>query len=273
MSASPEKAASQTSAAQAPSAPPRDGGRLPAGDKLTIGALLVSTFVMILNETLMNVALQPLMEEFQVTEPTIQWLTTAFMLTLAIVIPITGFLMQRYSLRAVFTAAMALFILGTALAAAAPGFEVLLAGRVVQASGTAIMLPLMMTTVLTLVPLHRRGVVMGNISIVISVAPATGPALSGLILHIAEWRWLFLMILPIAVIALVLGRPRLNNDRAPGARACRSPRCCWQSPASAAWSTGSARSAAVTAPRRSPPTPPRAWTRWPSRCSSSVSCV
>nr|WP_255316874.1 MDR family MFS transporter [Nesterenkonia sp. Act20] len=174
--------------------------------------MLVSTFVMILNETLMNVALQPLMEEFQVSEPTIQWLTTAFMLTLATVIPITGFLMQRYSLRGVFTVAMSLFILGTALAAAAPGFEVLLAGRVVQASGTAIMLPLMMTTVLTLVPLHRRGVVMGNISIVISVAPATGPALSGLILHVAEWRWLFLMILPIAVIALFLGRPRLNKD-------------------------------------------------------------
>ncbi|GAA1106029.1 DHA2 family efflux MFS transporter permease subunit [Nesterenkonia jeotgali] len=204
MPASPHTVRSQVNAP--------DGGRLPSADKLTIGALLVSTFVMILNETLMNVALQPLMEEFQVSEPTIQWLTTAFMLTLATVIPITGFLMQRYSLRAVFTAAMGLFIAGTALAAAAPGFEVLLAGRVVQASGTAIMLPLMMTTVLTLVPLHRRGVVMGNISIVISVAPATGPALSGLILHLADWRWLFLMILPIAVIALFLGRPRLNKD-------------------------------------------------------------
>lgn len=211
MTASPNSAAPQKSAPRA-AAPSSDDGRLPASDKLTIGALLVSTFVMILNETLMNVALQPLMEEFQVSEPTIQWLTTAFMLTLATVIPITGFLMQRYSLRGVFTTAMGLFILGTALAAAAPGFEVLLAGRVVQASGTAIMLPLMMTTVLTLVPLHRRGVVMGNISIVISVAPATGPALSGFILHIAEWRWLFLMILPIAVIALLLGRPRLNKD-------------------------------------------------------------
>lgn len=212
MPASPNTVPSQaTSSGARPARTPEDG-RLPSADKLTIGALLVSTFVMILNETLMNVALQPLMEEFQVSEPTIQWLTTAFMLTLATVIPITGFLMQRYSLRAVFTAAMGLFILGTALAAAAPGFEVLLAGRVVQASGTAIMLPLMMTTVLTLVPLHRRGVVMGNISIVISVAPATGPALSGLILHLADWRWLFLMILPIAVIALFLGRPRLNKD-------------------------------------------------------------
>lgn len=188
--------------------------KMPRAHKLTIGSLLVAAFVMILNETIMNVALTPLREEFQVSEAVIQWLTTAFMLTLAVVIPTTGFIIQRFSLRSVFTAAMSLFIVGTALSAAAPGFEFLVAGRVVQAAGTAIMLPLMMTTVLTLVPLRRRGVVMGNIAIVISVAPATGPALSGLILHLADWRWMFLTILPIAVIALLLGRPRL--DATPG---------------------------------------------------------
>ncbi|WP_258934054.1 MFS transporter [Nesterenkonia pannonica] len=180
---------------------------MPRADKLTIGALLVATFVMILNETIMNVALSPLMEEFQIPEPTVQWLTTAFMLTLAVVIPTTGYLIQRFSLRGVFTAAMLLFAAGTALAAAAPGFPVLLAGRVIQAAGTAIMLPLLMTTVLTLVPMHRRGVVMGNIAIVISVAPAIGPTVSGIILEIADWRWMFLTILPIAVAALLLGRP------------------------------------------------------------------
>lgn len=188
--------------------------KMPLADKLTIGALLVSTFVMILNETIMNVALPRLMAVFEVSEPTVQWLTTAFMLTLAVVIPTTGYLMQRFSLRAVFTLAMILFVAGTALAAAAPAFSVLLAGRVIQAAGTAIMLPLLMTTVLTLVPLHRRGVVMGNIAIVISVAPATGPALSGMILHVADWHWLFLTVLPIAVVALFLGRPRL--DATPG---------------------------------------------------------
>jgi MFS transporter, DHA2 family, lincomycin resistance protein len=189
-----------------------DDGRMPIADKLTIGALLIAAFVMILNETIMNVALTPLMEQFQVAETTVQWLTTAFMLTLAVVIPTTGFIIGRFSLRSVFTAAMILFIAGTALSAAAPGFSFLVAGRVVQAAGTAIMLPLLMTTVLTLVPLRRRGVVMGNIAIVISVAPATGPALSGFILYFAEWRWLFLTILPIALAALVLGRPRLNTE-------------------------------------------------------------
>ena len=184
---------------------------MPRADKLTIGALLVAAFVMILNETIMNVALTPLMQQFQVSEPTVQWLTTAFMLTLAVVIPTTGYIIARFSLRGVFTAAMGLFILGTALCAVAPGFSFLVAGRVVQAAGTAIMLPLLMTTVLTLVPMRRRGVVMGNIAIVISVAPATGPTLSGFILHIADWQWLFITILPIAVVALLLGRPRLST--------------------------------------------------------------
>ncbi len=202
-----------SSHSSAPTAPAEGAAeKMPVQDKLTIGALLVSTFVMILNETIMNVALRPLMQEFQISEPTAQWLTTAFMLTLATVIPTTGYVIQRFSIRGVFTTAMALFIIGTAVAAAAPGFSFLLVGRVIQAGGTAIMLPLLMTTVLTLVPPHRRGVVMGNIAIVISVAPATGPALSGFILHIADWRFLFLTILPIAVVAAFLGRPRLSTE-------------------------------------------------------------
>ncbi|GAA4917727.1 MDR family MFS transporter [Nesterenkonia rhizosphaerae] len=213
----PKKSSSSKAQATGPAAPTDD--TMTSAEKLTIGALLVSTFVMILNETIMNVALPRLMDVFDVSEPTVQWMTTAFMLTLAVVIPTTGYLMQRLSLRTVFSLAMALFITGTALAAFAPTFSFLLVGRVVQAGGTAVMLPLLMTTVLTLVPVRRRGVVMGNISIVISVAPAVGPTLSGFLLHIADWRWLFLVILPIAIIALFLGRPRLNND--PGVKGQR----------------------------------------------------
>ena len=203
---------SNSPSSSAPESRSADEGRLSTADKFTIGALLVAAFVMILNETIMNVALTPLMEQFEVSETTVQWLTTAFMLTLAVIIPTTGYMIQRFSLRGVFTVAMGLFILGTAASAAAPGFGFLVAGRVVQAAGTAMMLPLMMTTVLTLVPLRRRGVVMGNIAIVISVAPATGPALSGFILWLADWRWMFLTILPIAVAALLLGRPRLATQ-------------------------------------------------------------
>ena len=176
-----------------------------------IATLLVATFVVILNETIMNVALQRLMVDLGVTAPTVQWLSTGFMLTMAIVIPTTGFILQRLSTRAVFMLAMGLFSGGTLLAALAPGFEILLLARIVQAGGTAIMLPLLMTTILTLVPVTRRGFVMGNVSIAISVAPAMGPTVSGLILEHFSWRFMFVFVLPIAVAAFAIGARFLTN--------------------------------------------------------------
>lgn len=176
-----------------------------------IATLLVATFVVILNETIMNVALQRLMVDLGVDAPTVQWLSTGFMLTMAVVIPTTGFILQSLSTRAVFMLAMGLFAGGTALAAAAPGFEVLLLARIVQAGGTAIMLPLLMTTILTLVPLAKRGAVMGNVSIAISVAPAMGPTVSGLILEHFTWRFMFVFVLPVALAALAIGAKYLTN--------------------------------------------------------------
>lgn len=178
----------------------------------TITVLIVSSFVVILNETIMNVALPVLMEEFRVTPDAIQWLSTIFMLTMAVVIPMTGFLLQRFSTRKVFVLAIGLFTLGTTLAALSPGLGILLLARVIQACGTAIMMPLLMTTILDLVPAERRGVLMGNVSIVISVAPAIGPTLSGLILQYLSWRFMFIVIIPIALAALVIGTPRLSNE-------------------------------------------------------------
>ncbi|GAA2250343.1 DHA2 family efflux MFS transporter permease subunit [Herbiconiux moechotypicola] len=184
-------------------------------NKLVINLLLVSAFVVILNETIMGVAIPHLVTDLGITEVAAQWLSTAFMLTMAVVIPITGFLLQRFHTRPIFIAAMSLFSLGTLIAAAAPGFEVLLVGRVVQASGTAIMMPLLMTTVMTLVPPATRGRTMGNISIVISVAPALGPTISGLILSTLSWRWMFILVLPIAIGALVLGFLKVQNVTEP----------------------------------------------------------
>ena len=189
------------------------GTKLKPKDLATITVLIVSAFVVILNETIMNVALPVLMHEFKVSEEAIQWLATIFMLTMAVVIPATGFLLQRFSTRGVFMLAMGLFSLGTLLAAAAPGFGVLLAARVIQASGTAIMMPLLMTTILDLVPAHRRGVIMGNVSIVISVAPAIGPTISGLILHSLSWRFMFLIVAPIALGGTVHWCPAAEQGR------------------------------------------------------------
>jgi len=189
---------------------------LPARDRTVIITLLVATFVVILNETIMGVALPHLMTDLAVSASTVQWLSTAFLLTMGVVIPTTGFLLQRLATRTVFVLALGLFATGTLLAGLSTGFWMLLVARVVQASGTAIMLPLLMTTILTLVPVARRGVVMGNVSIAISVAPAIGPTVSGLILQFLSWRFMFFFVLPIALVALVVGARLIGDVGEPG---------------------------------------------------------
>ncbi|SFK30349.1 DHA2 family efflux MFS transporter permease subunit [Cellulomonas sp. KH9] len=205
--------------AGATTAAPAGGAGVPVAmsprDRLAVTLLLVSTFVVILNETIMGVALPRLMDDLGITAATAQWLTTGFLLTMAVVIPVTGFFLQRTTTRAAFLTAMGLFSVGTLVCALSPGFEVLLAGRVVQATGTAVMLPLLMTTVMTVTPPASRGRTMGNISIVISVAPAVGPTLSGLILSVLDWRWMFGVVLPVALAALALGALRLPNVTQP----------------------------------------------------------
>src|SRR5690606_37379892 len=180
-------------------------GKLPAGAFRAIALLMASAFTVILNETTMSVALPPIMDELGVTPTTGQWLTTAFMLTMAVVIPATGYLINRLGTRGAYLLAMSLFTAGTALAMIAPGFGVLVTGRVVQATGTAIMMPLLMTTIMTIVPPHMRGRVMGNVGLVIAAAPALGPTLSGAVLDPLGWRGVFGVVLPISVLALVAG--------------------------------------------------------------------
>jgi DHA2 family lincomycin resistance protein-like MFS transporter len=187
--------------------------RLDPRSRQALILLLAAVFVVFLNETTMSVAIPTIIADLDITAATGQWLTTAFALTLAVIIPITGWLLQRLNTRPVFILAMSLFVAGTLIAATAPVFGVLVLGRVVQASGTAIMMPLMMTTVLTIVPMHLRGRIMGRISIVMSVAPAVGPAVSGALLQAfdQQWRGLFWVMLPIGVAMLVIGALRIPN--------------------------------------------------------------
>ncbi len=173
--------------------------------------LVLATFVVILNETIMVNAIPRLMVELDVTARSAQWLSTAFMLTMAVVIPVTGWFLQRVTTRQAFTTAMTVFLVGTTLAMLAPTFWVLVVGRIVQAAGTAVMLPLLMTTLMTIVPVHDRGRVMGNVTLAISVAPALGPAVSGVVLQLASWRWLFGLVLPIALAVTWLSLRRLTD--------------------------------------------------------------
>ncbi|MGO3886247.1 MAG: DHA2 family efflux MFS transporter permease subunit [Mycetocola sp.] len=181
------------------------------GVTITLTVLVISALMMILNETVLSVALPKLMSEFGVTATSAQWLTTAFLLTMAVVIPTTGFLLQRFRTRQLFIFAMIAFLIGTALAAIAPSFAVILVARVIQALCAAIILPLLMSTTMTLVAPERRGAVMGINSIVISVAPAIGPTLSGIVIQGMGWRWIFGLMLPIVVIVFVIGLVALRN--------------------------------------------------------------
>jgi len=157
------------------------------------------------------VAIPHLITDLGITALAAQWLTTAFMLTMAVIIPITGFLLRRFTTRTMFVAAMGLFSTGTLIAFLAPGFPVLLIARVVQASGTAIMMPLLMTTLMTVVPPAIRGRMMGRVSIVISLAPAIGPTVAGALLNSFEWRWIFGLVLPIALLVLIVGARWIHN--------------------------------------------------------------
>ncbi len=211
IAAVPADQESPTPMTETVSTPPSGLHRAPARSGLLIGVLVLSAFVMILNETILSVGLRDLTVDLRVPTTTVQWLTSGFLLTMAVVIPTTGFLLERFSPRQVFLFSLSAFSLGTLVSALAPGFALLMTGRVVQACGTAVMLPLLMTTVMRLVLPERRGATMGTITIVIAVAPAIGPTIGGAVLSLG-WRWMFWIVLPLAIAALVTGALLLRLD-------------------------------------------------------------
>ncbi|WP_025690540.1 DHA2 family efflux MFS transporter permease subunit [Paenibacillus zanthoxyli] len=174
-------------------------------------ALLLSGFIGMFSETALNVALSVLMDALNITPTTAQWLTTAYLLTLGILVPISGLLLQRFTTRQLFIASLAFSIIGTFLAAASPSFGFLLIARVVQAMGTALLLPLLFNTILVLIPAEKRGAAMGMIGLVIMVAPATGPTIAGLLIENLSWHWIFWLPLPFLVIALIFGMIYMQN--------------------------------------------------------------
>ncbi|WP_309127931.1 MDR family MFS transporter [Microbacterium sp.] len=186
-------------------------GDIARKDMAVIWVLLAAAFVAILNETTMGMAIPHLITDLGITPIAAQWVTSAFMLTMAVVIPTTGFLLRRFTTRQMFLGALTLFSAGTLVAAVATGFPMLLVARIVQASGTAIMMPLLMTTLMNLVPPASRGRMMGRVSVVMSLAPAIGPTMSGFLLDTFGWRSIFVVVLPIALAAMFIGWRWLTN--------------------------------------------------------------
>lgn len=166
-------------------------------------SLIIGAFFAILNETLLNIALTTLMDEFDITLPTVQWMATGFMLVMGIVIPVSALLLQWFTTRQLFLGTMITFTLGTAICAMAPTFPVLLSGRLIQAIGTGMLMPIMFNVFLLLYPPSKRGKIMGIVGLVIMFAPALGPTLSGIIVEYLGWRFLFITVIPFSLFSII----------------------------------------------------------------------
>lgn len=171
---------------------------------LLVAVLLIGTFCTVLNQTLLTTAFPTLMKEFDVSAATIQWLTTGFLLVNGIMIPISAWLMNKFNSKNLYIGAMSIFLIGTILCAIAPTFSMLLIGRLVQAAGVGVSMPLMQNIMLNIFPPEKRGAAMGGAGIVIGLAPALGPTLSGYIIDHYLWRDLFYMVIPIVVLVIIL---------------------------------------------------------------------
>lgn len=173
--------------------------------------LILGAFLSLLNQTILNVALPDLMKHFDVSTTTVQWLSTGFMLVNGIIVPATAYFMKRFTTRQLFISSMLLLLVGTFINAIAPNFVILLVGRLIQAAGAGIIMPLLMVVILVIFPVDGRGTAMGMIGLVMIVAPAIAPTLAGFIIEHFSWRWLFIGMLPLVAIVIVLSFKYLVN--------------------------------------------------------------
>ena len=171
----------------------------------------IGTFLALLNENIINIALSKLMTVFSVSANTVQWLTSGYMLVLGILVPVTAFLIERFSTRELYLSAMSLFSIGTIFAACAQSFPMLLVARLIQGLGGGVLMPLLVNTIMVLNPPEKRGTAMGAALLIVLFAPAVGPTYAGLILQMLSWRWIFIIIIPFAVLSIVLGWFFLEN--------------------------------------------------------------
>ncbi|MBW1605039.1 MDR family MFS transporter [Lactobacillus sp. Sy-1] len=176
-----------------------------SGTGIISAILLIGTFACVLSQMLLTTALPKLMTAFDINTSTVQWLTTGFLMVNGIMIPISGFLGRRINTKWLFIGAMTVFLIGCIISYVAPNFATLFIGRIVQAFGTGIMMPLLQTIMFSLFPPEKRGAALGLVGIVVGVAPAIGPTLSGWIVDSFNWRDLFGMEIPIIIAVIILG--------------------------------------------------------------------
>ncbi|WNS43916.1 MDR family MFS transporter [Paenibacillus sp. MMS20-IR301] len=173
--------------------------------------MILGAFLATLNQTIMSVVLPELMSDFSISASTAQWLTTGYMLVSGVLIPVTAYLMQRFTTRGLFQTSMIIFLAGTVISALAANFPVLLTGRLVQAAGSGIIMPLLMNVILTLYPPEKRGAAMGMVGLAVIFAPAVGPTLAGYILEHYSWESMFYGMIPLTSVIIIGGFICLRN--------------------------------------------------------------
>lgn len=174
-------------------------------------ALMIGAFVGMLSETSLNIALPQLMIAFKVGTGTIQWLVTGYMLIIGIILPLSSLLTKWFTTRQLVIFGLFAFLIGSIISAIAPSFGILLLGRMIQGVGTGIVLPLMFTVAMQIFPPNRLGAAMGVCAMVIMLAPAIGPTVTGLILAKLSWNWIFWMFVPFLAVALIFAFTSLKN--------------------------------------------------------------
>lgn len=180
-------------------------------DMVMIGVLLAGTLLAVLNQTLLSPALPAIMASLEVDATTVQWLTSGYSLVEAVIIPLSAFLIGRFTTRQLFNTGFVIFAIGSLAAALAPNFWVLLVGRVLQAACTGMVMPMVFTVILLVFPREKRGTAMGAIGLIIGFAPAIGPSVAGLLVDSVGWRWLFGIVTILTAIVLVLSLALLRN--------------------------------------------------------------
>jgi DHA2 family lincomycin resistance protein-like MFS transporter len=172
---------------------------------LSVIATGLMSFTGVVVATSMNVTFPTLMQQFNIDTSVVQWITTGYLLMLAVIIPLSSFLKRRFPMKQLFLFAVSVFILGTVLCMLAPGFLVLLLGRLLEGVGAGIALPLMFNIVLEQTPFDKMGFMMGVASLIAAIAPAVGPSFGGLVVNTLGWRMIFAFLLPLLVLSLLLG--------------------------------------------------------------------
>ena len=179
--------------------------------KLAMVSMMLGAFVGMFSETSLNIALPQLMAQLHVNQSTVQWLVTGYMLVIGVVLPLSSLLTKWFTTRQIVIFGLCAFTFGAIVSAIGNGFLMVLIGRMIQGIGTGLILPLMFTVALQIFPPQKIGAVMGMCALVIMFAPAIGPTLTGLILGISSWRWVFWSFVPFLLIALIFAISSLEN--------------------------------------------------------------